>query len=86
MSKVPVIKAEKKNKDTDTYYLLFNKEKIFLFNQKHRNGAFDYFKSGKSISSALKPATRDPGLRRVCDKLPMYIKYIEKEYEIKVMR
>jgi len=85
MSKA-IIKAVKKDFETDTYYLLFNKEKIFLFNQKHRNGAFDYFKGGRSLSEALKPNKRDAGLRRVSDKLPMYIKYIEKEYEIKVMR
>ena len=72
----------------DTFYLLYGKEKIFLFNQQHRNGVCKFYGgSGVPIDLALKNSRTnvDKAMRRTADKLPVYISYIEKEYEIQVL-
>ena len=73
---------------SDIFYLLMsNKEEpIWLFTQEHRNGVYNYFRTPRTISEASNytKSINNGGLRRTMDKLPKYIKYVEKEYEINV--
>lgn len=87
--------CEVKSNNIDTFYLMNGSEKIFLFNQNRRKGVEDYYcGNGVTLNRALKLPSlgrgsdrkRSKALRRTMDKLPIYIKYIEKEYGIKVMK
>lgn len=88
--------CEIKNDNFDTFYLINGSEKIFLFNQGRRKGVEEYYGGhGVTIDRALKLPTslgrfsdrkRSRAIRRTMDKLPSYLRYIEKQYGIKVMK
>ncbi len=75
------------NKGIHSFYMIVNNEEYYLFSQSYRKGVEQYFGRGVHISESMKhsKAHRDSAITRTMDKLPMYIKYIEKEYGIGVM-
>ena len=81
------------DKGTHSFYLVHNSEEIWLFNQNYRKSVQDYFGRGRTIDESIKAykvrsrdgARKDRALRRTATKIPLYLKYIEKEYEIQVM-
>lgn len=89
------IKCENNRKDVDTFYLIKDGKKIFLFDQGKRKGVEEYFGgSGVTIDRALKlpknlshnsDMRSDRALRRTIDKMPLYLRYVKKEYQISVM-
>ena len=80
-------------KGVHSFYLFHEGEKIWLFDQPYRKSVARYFRNGRTITESLnayKSHTREGGskdsaLRNVTDKLPMYLKYVEKEYQIQVL-
>lgn len=56
----------------------------FLFTQKWHRGVEEYFKNGVALDNAIdhSKSRSDRMVHKVMSKLPMYIKYIEKEYGI----
>lgn len=69
-----------------SFYLVTEGREYFLFLQKYRKGVQKYFNKGVSLNRAMNysKAHNDIALERTMTKLPMYIKYIEKEYDIEV--
>lgn len=69
-----------------TFYLSIDGLKYCLFNQDYRKGVQEYFGRGVSINEAMKYSRshNDSAVVRTMSKIPMYVKYIEKEYEIEV--
>ena len=74
------------NKGVHTFYLIVGNEEFFLFSQAYRKGVEEYYGKGVSIDKSMKysRAHNDVAITRTMDKIPMYVKYIEKEYNIEV--
>jgi hypothetical protein len=58
-----------------------------LFHQNYRKGVSEYYRNGVSINEAINfgRSKKDDALMRTMQKLPMYLKYAEKEYGIQVL-
>ena len=63
-------------------------ETHFLFSQDYRRGANEYFRNGVRLDDALNfsRAKGDNAIKRTMEKLPSYIKYIEREYDLEILR
>ena len=74
------------DKGVHSFFLKQDKERYFLFNQNYRKSVHSYFSQGVSLEEAMNfnKIHRDGALTHTMDKLPAYIKYIEKEYQISV--
>ena len=68
------------------FYLEVDGNRYFLFNQRYRSGIERYFAKGVSLSNVLANKTNgDVCVKKVVSKLPTYIRYIEKEFDIAVL-
>ena len=80
-------------KGVHSFYLIHEGEKIWLFNQAYKKSVNRYFRDGRTIDEALKAykvrsrdgIQKDFALRKTAQKLPLYLRYVEKEYDIQVM-
>lgn len=81
------IYCEPTSKGVHSFYLITSENKYYLFSQDYRKGVHEYFRKAISIDEAMdfSKSHRDAAIRRTMAKIPMYIKYIEKEYEIEVL-
>ena len=70
-------------KGVQAFYIAVGSKSYFLFNQKYYVGVRDYFSSGVNLND-LASASKSPNeaVRRTAGKLPAYLQYIEKEYEV----
>jgi hypothetical protein len=70
-----------------TFYLVIDNCEYFLFNQSYRKGVQNYFGKGVRLEQSRKysKTNNDAAIIKTMNKLPMYIKYIEKEYDICVL-
>ena len=75
------------NRGVHSFYLLAEGEEYFLFCQDYRKGVHNYFRKGVCLEQAKKfsKSNRDTDIMKTMSKLPLYIKYIEKEYDIAVL-
>lgn len=75
------------DKGMQSFYLVNGNEKYFLFTQKFFKGVKKYFHNKVVLSDALNisKSNNDTALIRTKKKLPLYIKYIEKELNIAVL-
>ena len=71
-----------------SFYLKDKKDEYYLFSQDYRKSVQAYYGNGVHLDRAIdySKCHRDSALARTMTKLPAYIKYIEKEYEIKVLK
>ena len=76
------------DKGMHSFYLYHNGEIFFLFSQDYRKGVHQYFFKGVPFQEAVNfsKAYNDHSLEHTMVKIPLYIKYIEKEYDIAVYR
>ncbi len=76
------------DKDRQSFYLVFQNKEYFLFTQKYFRGVKNYFYNKVLLNDALDFArsNHDNALMRTMKKLPLYIKYIEREYGIQVLK
>ena len=76
------------DKGIHTFYLITEGQKYYLFRQNYRKGVNEYFRDGVTIDRALdfSKSRHDEAIVRTMQKLPMYIKYIEKLYGLEVLR
>ena len=60
----------------------------YLFSQPYRQGVSSYFRNCVSLDNALDKgkARHDTAVLRTMEKLPMYLRYVEKEQGIKIFR
>ncbi len=76
------------DKGVHTFYLAQGREEYFLFHQNFRRGVKEYFGRGVSINEAFNfsRSHHNTALIHTMEKLPAYIKYVEKEYGIEVLK
>lgn len=76
------------SKGVHSFYLINGKEEFFLFSQSYRKGVEEYYGRGVLLDEAINHSKshNDSAIARTMSKIPMYIKFIEKEYEIEVLR
>lgn len=75
-------------KGIHSFYLITGNKEIFLFSQPYRKGVAKFFGQGVRLEDSFdyKKAHYDTAVIRTMDKLPMYLKYIEKENAIEVLK
>ena len=80
------IYCEATDQGVHSFYLIQEGKEYFLFSQNYRRGVQKYFKDGVLLSQAINYSKthNDCALMRTMSKIPTYIRYIEKEYEIEV--
>ena len=73
-------------KGIHSFYLMVGTEEFFLFSQAYRKGVEEYYGRGVRIEESVKysKAHNDSAIIRTMDKIPMYVRYVEKEYDIEV--
>lgn len=75
-------------KGIHSFYLKVGKDQFYLFSQAYRRGVDNYYGKGVYINQALmhSKAHNDSAIIRTMDRIPVYIRFIEKEYGIEVMK
>ena len=72
-------------KDTQTFYVNVNGKEYFLFNQEYRKSVKEHFWNGITINQINDYSNvKSNAVKRTLDKLPSYIHYIEKEYDVAI--
>ena len=73
-------------KGEQSFYLMTQKTKYFLFAQAFRRSNKDVFGQGISLFELRKLKKHcSYSVRHTAEKLPAYIRYIEQEYDILIM-
>ncbi len=73
------------NEDTLAFYVSVNGKEYFLFNQEYKRSIKEHFKSGLDIHAVGNySSVRSQSVQKILDKLPAYIHYIEKEYDVAI--
>lgn len=69
------------------FYVSCNGEKYYLFQHKYRKGVYKFYCNGIILDDAIKfsKSHYDTAIMKVMEKIPLYIAYIEKEYNISIM-
>lgn len=82
-----IIYCKPTDKGVHSFYLLVGTEEFYLFSQAYRKGVDEYYGKGVRIDESMKysRAHNDSAIIKTMDKIPMYVKYIEKEYGIEVL-
>ena len=75
-------------KGVQSFFINANGETHFLFSQNFRRGVKDYFERGVRIDEAInfKRANGNSAIIHTMEKLPAYIRYVEREYGMEVLR
>lgn len=70
-----------------TFFLRTKSKEYYLFKQSYRKGVQDYFGRGVTIQKALDYSKTDnnSAIQRTMGKIPMYIRYLEKEYCVEIL-
>lgn len=81
------IYCKEQKRGTLSFYLNHMGVDYFLFYQHFKSGTNDYYKNGVSLDEAINYSRgqRNRAVFKTMDKIPMYIKYIEKENNIQVL-
>lgn len=67
------------------FYIAVDDERYFLFEQSYRKTVMAYFGNGVSFNQSMRFAgSTSYAVRNVMEKLPLYVKYVEKEYGVSV--
>ena len=82
------IYCETTAKGVQSFFINANGETHFLFSQNFRRGVKDYFERGVRIDEAInfKRANGNNAIIHTMEKLPAYIRYVEREYGMEVLR
>lgn len=75
-----------KKQGLHSFFIIQGGQKYYLFSQNYRKGVQKYYCKGVSLNESIdySKAHNDSAVIRTMTKLPMYIKYVEKEYSIEV--
>lgn len=81
------IYCEPTSKGVHSFYLIASGTEYYLFSQDYRKGVHEYFGKGVRIDKAtdFSKSRRDAAIMRTMTKIPMYIRYVEKEYGVEVL-
>lgn len=83
-----MIDCERTKGGMHTFYMTTKGKQYYLFTQKYRKGVDNYFKNAVTLEKAQnrKKAKGDTAILRTMDKIPMYIRYAEKENGIAALK
>ena len=75
-------------KGIHSFYIEACGETHFLFSQEYRRGVNEYFRGGVHLDAAFNfsRAKGDSALMRTMEKIPSFIRYIEREYGLEILR
>ena len=78
--------CEATDRGAHSFYLISEGKTYYLFSQNYRKGVQEYFGKGVYIDQSTKysKAHNDSAITRTMSKIPMYVRYVEKEYSIEV--
>lgn len=70
-----------------SFFLTTCEGEFFLFNQSYRKGVQAYFGKGVTLSESrnFAKSNHDSAVIKTMSKLPIYIRYIEREYGVLVL-
>ena len=72
-------------KGTQSFFVKVGEKEYFLFQQDFRKSNKEFFHNGVGIHAIGNySGVHSTAVRKTLDKLPSYIRYIEKEYEIAI--
>lgn len=72
-------------KGVQAYYVTVDKKTYFLFQQAYHESNKAFFRKGVSINRVNNySGVHSASVRRTMDKLPTYIRFIEKEYGVAI--
>jgi len=71
-------------KGTHSFYVSVMNKEYFLFSQDFRQGVQAYYENGVRLDEATdySKAHNDSAIKRTMTKLPLFIRYVEKEYGV----
>lgn len=73
------------SRGTLTFYAMVSGKEYFLFEQEFKKTVYDYFMNGVNVSVINDySVAHSHTVRKTLDKLPAYIHYIEKEYDLEI--
>ena len=74
-------------KGVHTFYLNDNGANYYLFHQDYRIGVQEYYGKGVTLTEAMNfgRSHHNSAIKKTMQKLPVYVKYVEKEYGIQVL-
>ena len=83
-----IIYCKRSERGMHNFYLRTNGEDFYLFSQNFRKGVQEYFGHGVCLERACdySKSRKDATIIKTMDKIPMFIKYIEKESGILVFK
>lgn len=75
-----------KKQGVHSFFMMFGRKEYYLFSQNYRKGVQNFYNRGVSLNESIdfSKAHNDSAVMRTMSKIPMYIKYIEKDYGIEV--
>ncbi len=84
----PIIYCKPTSQGIHSFYLVSDGREFLLFCQNYRKGVQNYFGKGVTIEQALAYAKSngDTAVIKSMDKIPSYLRYLEKEYGIVVLK
>ena len=86
--KNPVIICRNTSHGKLTFYLLASEGEYYLFQEPYRKTTDEVFRRGITVDMALSLVSRNMGrtITKIGEKLPSYLRYIESEYGVTVLR
>ena len=72
-------------KGQQAFFVKVDGKEYFLFQQEFRKSVKDFFQNGVSVNATNNySSAHSTAVRRTLDKLPCYLHYIEKEYDVEI--
>ena len=72
-------------KGQQAFFVKVDRKEYFLFQQEFRKSVKDFFQNGVSVNATNNySSAHSTAVRRTLDKLPSYLHYIEKEYDVEI--
>ena len=70
-----------------SFFMINEGHEYYLFSQDYRKGVQEYYSKGVSLDESINfsKSHKDSAIERTMSKIPMYVKYIEKQYGIEVL-
>ena len=83
-----IISCKTNKQGGHNFYIKHEGNEYFLFSQQYHRGVNNHFSRGVSLRNALNISTakRDHCVIKTMSKMKPYIRYIEKEYDIKILK
>ena len=82
-----IIYCRRNDRGKHDFFLRTKVEDIYLFTQDYRKGVHAYFSKGVYLEHACDHtrSRHDTAIMKTMEKIPSFIRYVEKEYGIEVL-